>query len=162
MRRNTFISAFIIAITFLFISCKDTSQKSIPVARAEQIKISDLKTVLTKLQNRQLEFDFFGITSNAVDCIYFVPDGILFAVEFEVMGEDQKPWLDELKKFAQQNNFSASMTTYNNRPNYKSTEPAPVLHIETKSNLEQTAAIGKKIMTEVFKNVEQTKYDVVP
>ena len=130
--------------------------------RAEHIKISDLKSVLTRLQNKQLEFDFFGITSNGVDCIYFVPDNNLYAIEFEVMTEDQKPWLDKLKAFAQENNYRIVMTTYKNEPNYKSSEPAPVLRIETKSNLDQTATIGQKIMAQIFANSEQTTYDVVP
>ena len=132
------------------------------MVRAEQIEISQLKFLLTRLQNRQLEFDFFGITSTGIDCIYFVPDNNLYAIEFEVMAQDQKLWLDKLKAFAQQNNYMTVMTTYNNKPNYKSSEPAPVLRIETKSNLDQTAIIGHTIMTQVFANSEQTKYDVVP
>jgi predicted HAD superfamily phosphohydrolase YqeG len=130
--------------------------------KAEQIKISDLHSVLTRLQNRQLEFDFFGITSNGIDCIYFVPDSNLYAVEFEVMTEDQKPWLGKLKAFAQQNNYRIVMTTYNNRPHYKSSEPASVLRIETKSNRDQIALIGQSIMTQIFGNNEQTIYEVVP
>ena len=130
--------------------------------RAEQIKISDLKSILTRLQNKKLEFDFFGITSNGVDCIYFVPDSNLYAIEFEVMTEDQKPWLDKLKEFAQQNNYKTLMTTYNNKPQYKSSDLAPVLRIETKSTLDQTAVIGQSIMARIFGNSEQTTYDVVP
>ncbi len=46
-------------------------QKLISMLRAEQIKIAELKLVLTRLQKGKLEFDFFGITSNGIDCIYF-------------------------------------------------------------------------------------------
>jgi len=158
-----------ITLTLLLFSCghadnkpKEQTQNLNLMPRAEQIKISDLKSVLTRLQNKQLEFDFFGITSNGVDCIYFVPDNNLYAIEFEIMTEDQKPWLDKLKVFAQQNNFKIVITTYNNQPHYKSSESAPVLRIETKSNLDQTATIGHNIMTQIFGNNEQTTYDVVP
>lgn len=159
----------ILSLTLVLVSCgqnenkqneKIQNLKAMP--RAEQIKISNLRSVLTRLQNKQLEFDFFGITSNGVDCIYFVPDNNLYAIEFEVMAEDQKPWLDKLKTFAEQNNFKFVMTTYNNQPNYKSSEPAPVLRIETNSNLDQTATIGQNIMAQVFGNSEQTTYEVVP
>lgn len=132
------------------------------MSKAEQIKISDLKSVLIKLQNRQLEFNFFGITSNGIDCIYFVPDNNLYAIEFEVMTDEQKPWLDKLKDFAQQNKYKTKMTTYNNHPHYKSSESAPVLHIEIKSDLDQTTTIGQSIMTQIFGNNEQTIYDIVP
>lgn len=69
---------------------------------------------------------------------------------------------DKLKVFVQQNNYKIVMTTYNNQPNYKPTDPAPVLRIETKSNLEQTATIGHTIMTQIFGNSKETTYDVVP
>ena len=170
MRQRPFISTVIISLTFILFSCgqtenntKEQPKNSIPIMpRAEQIKISDLKSVLTRLQNKKLEFDFFGITSNGIDCIYFVPDSNLYAIEFEVMTEDQKPWLDKLKEFAQQDNFKTLMTTYNNKPQYKSSDPAPVLRIETKSTLDQTATIGQNIMARIFGNSEQTTYDVVP
>src|SRR5690606_41150307 len=80
-------------------------------------------------------FTLFPYTTLFRSCIYFVTDNNLYAIEFEVMAEDQKPWLDKLKTFAEQNNFRTVMTTYNNQPSYKSSEPAPVLRIETKSNL---------------------------
>lgn len=169
MRQRASILAVTLSLKLFLFSCGQTqnhqteqTQNLNPMPRAEQIKISDLKSVLTRLQNRQLEFDFFGITSNGIDCIYFVPDNNQYAIEFEVMTEDQKPWLDKLRMFAQQNGYRTSMTTYNNEPHYRSAEPAPVLRIETKSNLDQTAIVGKNIMTQVFGNSEQTTYDVVP
>jgi hypothetical protein len=167
--RQRVISTIAICLTLALFSCGETGNKPkeqtdslSPMSRAKQIKVSDLKYVLTRLQNRQLEFDFFGITSNGIDCIYFVPDSNLYAIEFEVMTEGQKPWLNKLRAFAQENNYRTLITTYKNEPNYKSSEPAPVLRIETKSNLEQTATIGRKIMTQIFGNSEQTIYDLVP
>ena len=137
-------------------------QNSIQIPRAEQIKISELKPVLTRLQNRQLEYEFFGITSNGVDCIYFVPSGEFYKIEFEVMSEEQKPWFNKLQEFAQENNYKTTKTTYNNKPHYQSSLPAPVLRIETNSNLDQTTEIGQTIMTKVFENDLATTYDVVP
>ena len=169
MRQRTFFITANIILTFAVFSCgqpenttEDHSQNISLMPRAEQIKITDLKSVLTRLQNRQLEFDFFGIHSNGIDCIYFVTDSNYYAIEFEVMTDDQKPWIDKLQAFAQLNGYRTSMTTYNNQPHYKSAEPAPVLRIETKSNLDQTASIGQNIMTQVFGNNEQTTYEIVP
>jgi hypothetical protein len=157
------------SLTLVLFSCEQTDHKAADqplninsMPRAEQIKISELRTVMTRLQNRQLEFDFFGIHSNGIDCIYFIPDSNLFSIEFEAMYEEQLPWIDKLKQFAKQNGYDIKMTTYNNTPHYKTSEPAQVLRIETKSNLEQTATIGQNIMTQVFRNGEQTTYEVVP
>jgi hypothetical protein len=162
--------ASIFQITFLLaiISCghvnhNERQAKNIsPMPSIEQIEIAELKSYLMRLQSRQLEFDFFGITSNGIDCIYFVPDENKYVIEFEVMTETQKPWLDSLIAFAQRNQFRSVITTYNNKPYYKSNESAPVLRIETKSDLDQTATIGRNIMNEVFRNDDQTVYEVVP
>jgi hypothetical protein len=113
------------------------------------------------LQDGAFKFDFLGITSNGTDCIYFLRDENYFAIEYEVMIEEQKVWIEKLQSFAWQNKYSTMMTTYGNKPKYKSIDPAPVLRIETKSNKEQTAIIGARIMEEVFGNNERTMYDLV-
>ena len=132
------------------------------MARAEQIKIDGLKGALTKLQSGKTEYQFIGITSNGVDCIYFVYENGKFNLEFEAMGEDQLPFIDKLKEFASKNNFKSSMTTYNNQPNFKSDKPAPVLRIETNATIDEITNLGTKIQSEVFHNNGKTVYDVVP
>lgn len=132
------------------------------MSRPELIKIADLSAVLTRLQNKQLEFDFFGIHSKGDDCVYFIPESDLFVIDFEAMYKEQLAWMDKLKQFAEQNAYMVQMTTYGNKPRYKTSGTAPVLRIVTKSNLEQTAAIGQKIMSQVFGNDERTIYEVVP
>jgi len=163
------ILILIVSLTLALFSCGQTDTKATEqplninsMPKAEQIKISELQTVLTRLQNKQLEFDFFGIHSNGIDCIYFIPDSNLYSIEFEAMYEEQLPWIDKLKQFAMQNGHNIQMTTYGNTPHYKSSDPAPVLRIETKSTLDQTVLIGQTIMTDVFGNNSLTLYEVVP
>ena len=60
------------------------------------------------------------------------------------------------------NNFKSLMTTYNNKPKYKSDKPAPVLRIETNSSLVEITKLGERIQNEIFKNSSETVYDVVP
>ncbi|MGV3509490.1 MAG: hypothetical protein ACO1N7_09395 [Sphingobacteriaceae bacterium] len=168
MRLSAFIIFFLLGLMFFFSYCGQSDnanqelQNSIEIPRAEQIKVAELKSVLTRLENKQLAYEFFGITSNGVDCIYFVPSGESYNIEFEVMTEEQKPWFDKLQEFAQKNNYKTTTTTYNNKPNYQSSSPAPVLRIETQSNLDQTTEIGQTIMTKVFGNSLATTYDIVP
>jgi hypothetical protein len=45
---------------------------------AKQITIDKLAEELTRLKDGKTEFDFFGITSNGTDCIYFIKDGDKF------------------------------------------------------------------------------------
>jgi hypothetical protein len=169
MRQSASILAITVTLAFLLFSCGQTDDKQKEqtlnldeVQKAEQIKISDLKSVLTRLQNKKLEFDFFGIHSNGIDCIYFMPDSNLFNIDFEAMYEEQLPWIDKLRQFAEQNGYRTQMTTYGNKPHYKTSDTAPVLRIETKSDLDQTTAIGHNIMKQVFGNNDQVIYEVVP
>ena len=140
-------------MTFFLTSC---------FSKADQIKIEGLKSALTKLKNGQTEFKFIGITSNGIDCIYFVYENGKFNLEFEAMSEEQLPFIEKLDRFAKLNNLKSSMTTYNNSPNYQSEKPAPVLRIETNSTLDDISNLGQRIQAEIFKNDKETIYDVVP
>jgi len=154
--------------TLLFTNCgnkqpaKEQTQNQQTMLRAEQIKINGLKGALTKLQNGQTEYNFIGITSNGVDCIYFVYEQGKFNLEFEAMGQDQLPFIDKLKEFSNSNNFKNLMTTYNNQPNFQSDKPAPVLRIEINGTLDEVTKLGEKIQSEIFHNDDQTVYDIVP
>lgn len=116
---------------------------------AEQIKIDGLKGALTKLQNGKTENQFIGITSNGVDCIFFVYENGKFNLEFKAMGEDQLPFIDKLKEFANSSNFK-SLMTYNNKPNYKSDKPAPVLRIETNATIDEITQRFSLMMIKQF------------
>jgi hypothetical protein len=158
----------ILTNTLLFANCdnkqsaKEQTQNQQTMLRAEQIKIDGLMGALTKLQNGQTEYQFIGITSNGVDCIFFVYENGIFNLEFEAMGKDQLPFIDKLAEFSKSNNFKNLMTTYNNQPNYQSDKPAPVLRIETNATIDEVTRLGAKIQSEIFLNDDKTVYDVVP
>lgn len=137
----------------------DQSEGFMP--RAKQIKIAQLNGALQLLEQNKTEFDFIGITSNGIDCIYFVKDHGKFQIEFEAMTKQQLPFLDKLKTFASRSGFETQMTTYGNKPQYDAKEAA-VVKIITNSNLEKTAEIGQKIQKDIFNNKAETIYDVVP
>lgn len=167
MRQIKMIS--IIALTLISLSCQNSSNRNIKAENAnqtmimaEKIKIDGLKNALIRLQNKQTEYNFIGITSNGIDCIYFVFENGNFNIEFEAMTEEQVPYMDKLKEYASSKKFKSSMLTYNNKPNYKSDKPAPVIRIETNSAIDQITEIGINIQTEIFKNTKETVYDVVP
>ncbi|MBP1672768.1 MAG: hypothetical protein H6Q25_583 [Bacteroidetes bacterium] len=141
---------------------KESNTNQPMIQMAERIKINGLHNALMKLQNGNTEYPFIGITSNGIDCIYFVFENGKFNIEFEAMVEEQIPFVDKLKNFANTNNFKWAMTTYNNKPQYKSEKSAPVLRIETNSTLDDITRIGEKIQIELFKNNNETLFDIVP
>ena len=163
-----FKQVLFLTTTLLFANCdnmqpqKEQTQFQQTMLRAEQIKIDGLKGALTKLQNGQTEYQFIGITSNGIDCIYFIYENGKFSLEFEAMGKDQLPFIDKLIEFSNSNNFKYLMTTYNNQPNYQSDKPAPVLRIETNLNIDEVAKLGALIQSVIFSNDDKTVYDVVP
>ena len=131
------------------------------IQTAKQIEITQLNSELILLEQNRTEFEFIGITSNGIDCIYFVKDDNKFQIEFEAITERQIPYIEKLKSFANQNGFETQITTYNNKPHYNAQE-APVLKIFTNSNVEVTSEIGQKIQKDIFNNQMNTKYEIVP
>lgn len=130
--------------------------------QAEQITLAQLPDTLDKLVQGKMEYNFFGITSNGIDCIYFVEGKGSINIEFEAMLKDQIPYIETLKTFANERGYSVSETTYGNKPHYKSDSDAPVIVINTRANVTDADKIGKSIMKEIFKSNESTVFDVVP
>lgn len=169
MRQSIFLLRIFLLIVVLLVSgcnknqqAKEQNQNQPINLRAAQIKIEGLKEVLIKLQNRQTAYQFIGITSKGVDCIYFISENGKFNLEFEAISKDQLPFLDKLIKFAKTNNFKYLMTTYKNQPNDQSDQPAPVLRIETNATIDEATNLGTTIQTKIFHNDNKTVYDVVP
>ena len=136
--------------------------KSFIIAKAKQITIAELDKELELLRAGKTEFDFIGITSNGTDCVYFVKNNEKFNIEFEAMAETQIPFIEKLKEYANSKGFQHRMTTYGNKPLYNSVKQAPVLQIETNTDIQQTTKIGEEIQSRIFGNNSETKYDVVP
>jgi hypothetical protein len=158
-----FVAMTALVVMLVLIGCgKDKKGQSMFNLRARQIKLHELQTVLHELTEKKLEFDFFGITSNGVDCVYFVPVDGKMDLEFEAMSQEQIPFIEILKKYAAGKGFTVLDTTYGNQPHYESTSSAPVLRIETKATTEDIAAIGANLMKDVFKCGDSTVFEIVP
>jgi len=165
--KTIFIMSFLGSIFALF-GCNNERSKveekpdSVEFTIAKRITINELEGQLTLLQKGKTEFDFIGITSNGIDCIYFVKEGNNFQLEFEAMGADQLPYIDSLKEYAGTNAIKYVETTYGNKPQYNSNEPAPVIRLLINANLADASSIGQDIEFNMFGNNSSTVYDVVP
>lgn len=156
-----------ILITNLLFACQPSKEQGNanqphPLLMGETIKINELPYLLNKLQNGQTEFDFIGIHSYGIDCIYFMNENGKFDIDYEAMGEDQLPFIKKLEEFAHANNLKTTMTTYNNKPHFKSDRPAPIIKIKAALGLNEIANLGSRIQQEVFNNTKETIYEVVP
>jgi hypothetical protein len=138
--------------------CKNNNTSFI----TKQITIAQLDKELELLRAGKTEFDFIGITSNGDDCIYFVKSNDKFIVEFEAMAETQISFIEKLKEYAKSKGFRYKMTTYGNKPLYDTVKQAPVLQIETNTDIQETVKIGEEIQNSIFGNNSETNYDVVP
>ena len=130
--------------------------------QAERITLAQLPETLDKLVQGKMEYNFFGITSNRVDCIYFAEEKGYINIEFEAMIKEQIQYIAKLKSFANERGYSVSETTYGNKPQYKSDSDAPVIVIKTHANVADAAKIGVSITKEIFGNNDSTVFDVVP
>lgn len=66
----------------------------------KQIQIEKLESIITQLLDNRLEYNFFGITSNGIDCIYFVNENREINIEFKVITDEQKPYVDKIDRFS--------------------------------------------------------------
>lgn len=128
---------------------------------AKRIKINNLNEELKLLQEGKTEYDFIGITSNGIDCIYFIKENDVFQIEFEAMIEQQIPYIKKLKDFAVSKNFNYKMTSSANKSQYDGKQ-APIIRIETNLDLNKVAEIVSLIQSEIFGNNSNTEFDVVP
>ena len=144
------------------ITVTNPSPVAAPTVLTEQIKIADLKIWLKKLQDGTTKFDFFGITSNKVDCISFIRSNDTFVIDYEIMNEEQKPYLQRMKEFGEKNKYEVVIATNNNTPNYQSDSPAPLLRLKTYTSLEKTAEIAELIESSIFNNTSETIYTIIP
>ncbi len=132
------------------------------VEQAEQIKLDQLPAILEKLVQHKMEYNFFGINSDGIACIYFVEENGYINIEFEAMVKEQIPYIKRLKSFAQKSGYSVVDTTYGNRPKYDSDSDAPVCIIQTHANVPDAAKIGRLIMKEIFESNDSTIFEIVP
>ncbi len=128
----------------------------------KQIKLNQLEQIMEHLKNKELEYEFFGITSSGIDCIYFAENNEKINIEFEVMANEQKPFVDKIKDFAKLKGFQVIKTTYGNKPQYEDLKEAPVYKLDINADTKTATEIGKQIMIEIFGNDLSTRFDVVP
>lgn len=136
---------------------------SVSVPIAAQITMDKLPDILRNVQAGRTEYDFTGISSRGVDCIYFMQDCGKFYIDFEAISQEQLPYLDKLKQLAREHNYPIVETTYNNTPNdYDQMKYAPVLSLKVNADADSIVQVGRLIEQYVFQNNDRTIYDIVP
>jgi hypothetical protein len=100
----------VLSVILGFVGCKKENQENgisnnRVIQVAKQITINQLPEELQKLKDGKTEFNFIGITSNGIDCIYFVKDGEHFQIEFEAMIQEQISLIEKLKQFSNSNGY---------------------------------------------------------
>lgn len=139
----------------------------LPVAQqvqyAEQITIDKLPSVLQRLKDGQMEYDFFGICSSPVACIYFMQEDGKFYIDYEAIGADQLPYLDQIRQYAVEQGYRVFDTTYGNTPiDFDNPAQAPVISLRIDADIDSIAKVGKQLMRTVFHNTDTTPYHIVP
>ncbi len=110
-----------------------------------------------------MEYDFFGICSSPVACIYFMQDDGKFYIDYEAIGADQLPYLDKIRQYAVEQGFRVVDTTYGNTPlDFDTPAQAPVLSLRVDTDIDSIAKVGARLMQKVFHNTDTTPYDIVP
>lgn len=169
---NTKILALgLLSLTLGASGCRNTGKQAsqlpdvvdFPVQKAARITIDELPEILRNVQAGRTQFDFTGICGNSTDCIYFMLENGKFNIDFEAMSKEQLPYLDSLKHFAKEHNYPIVETTYNNTPvDYEHLKYAPVLSLKVNADIDSIVKVGKQIEQIIFRNNDQTVYEIVP
>lgn len=162
MKTELIIIGAIVLTGIIYFVQRTNNNKDPMILVAQQIQFEQLESVMTQLLEGKLEYNFFGITSDGIDCIYFVENNKKINIEFEVMTDEQKPYIEKLTEFAKIKGFHVSKTTYGNQPQYTELREAPVYKIELNCKKEEAVKIGIEIMKTVFNKNDNTRFDVVP
>lgn len=171
MKSMKVIMMEMLALVFGLSGCRNTGKQAqqdwsamFPPARtAARITMDKLPEVLRNVQAGRTEFDFTGICSNGTDCIYFMQENGKFYIDFEAMGKEQLPYLDSLKRFAEEHGYPVVETTYNNIPiDYDHPEYAPVLSLKVNADIDSIVKVGRQIEQDIFRNDSRTVYEIVP
>lgn len=134
-----------------------------PTRYANQITIDELPSVLQRLKDGQMEYDFFGICSSPVACIYFMQDNGKFYIDYEAIGADQLPYLDKIRQYAKEQGYRVVDTTYGNTPiDFSEPAQAPVLSLRVDTDIDSMAKVGARLMQTIFHNTDTTHYEIVP
>lgn len=160
--KTVIIIGFLVVMGIIYFISKNKSGNNQNLKVAKQIQLNELESVMNQLLNGQLEFEFFGITSDGIDCIYFANSNGMINIEFEVMTNDQKPYVEKITSFANKNNYNLVKMTYGNKPHYSDLKEAPVYKLELNADKYKATEIGKEIMNKIFNKNGTTKFDVVP
>lgn len=159
MKTGIIIGVLIVIGIIYFVTKKENNHV---IQVIKQIQLAELEFIMTQLLDGKLEYEFFGITSDGTDCIYFANDNGKINIEFEVMINDQKPHIKKFTNFADKNNFKLIKTTYGNKPHYSELKEAPVYKLELNADKYKATEIGKEIMVKIFNKNATTKFDIVP
>ena len=151
------ISAFVFSLIRYFF--KGNEKRMI---RPHQIKINELSVTMDRLLENKLDFDFFGITSNGIDCIYFMFEDSVINIDFEVMRIEQREYVEDYIIFAKENDFEVKVTSYDNQFNNSSLEKAKVYKMILNADKSKAEQIGADIQKVVFKNDSSTDFEIVP
>lgn len=170
MKKSTFsispIYLIFPLVAFIFlVGCRQPehdAEEEVPIGSTERIKMDGLEEELTEVFTGKDEFEFIGITSNGVDCLYFPYKDGKFNIDFEMLSGEQRAYLPKIKEFAQSKGLPYTMTTYRSKDYYKVDLAKNVIRIEANTDLKSIAQLAAAIESEVFHNNEKTVYDVIP
>ena len=149
----------VIAVLFLLYISNRKAQKL--KKKLAQLTFKDFNLFFENFVKNKLKANFIGLTSNNIDCLYFVTRKNYVNVEFEVLQKAQIPLAKKLVAFAKKKGFKVGKISYKNKMNDDVQKDAPVYQIYCKLNAKEASVFAKEIYTTVFNDTENTPFTMV-
>ena len=150
------------AIALIFLLAVSASMMSKNGPRNAGIKLNELPDQLDNCANGKTGFHFLGILTNHIDCIYFYYENDVFNLNYEAVLEEQLPYIERLKDYANSNQIKTTADSYDNSSRREPENLVQVLWLETQASRDDVVEIAREIEMDIFGNTDETVYQVVP
>jgi len=126
-----------------------------------QLTFKDFHLFFENFVKNKLKTNFIGLTSNNIDCLYFVTRKDSINVEFEVLQKIQIPLAKKLVALAKEKGFKVGRISYKNKMKDDEQKDALVYQIYCKLNAKEASVFAKEIYTTVFNDTATTPFTMV-
>ena len=159
---SIFLRVAVFMVVFIIAMYKRKDKKIEQKEQFDDIKLEDLDGLLEKLTQHKLDFEFVGIRTNSLDCIYFVHKNGKISIEYEVLEEEQLLIAKQLKTFAENKGSKVVQTTYGNKTHYDPEKVAPVFQYFSNLTIQEATDLGTDIMKTIFNKKIDDFFDIIP
>lgn len=153
----TFIVSFLVVY---YITKRFRSSKSSGYLK-HIVKLDDLETLMDKLVAGEFKLNLFGLTTDGLDCVYFVNENGKVNIEIEALHEADQ-YSAKFSDYARKHNYKVKILSEVNYKPDDTTVVTTMLRLDLHTDSPTATRIAREIMHEVYNHPDDTLFDILP